>query len=146
MTQKQVMVVEDNQDIREVLKLQLEPGGYQVLEAANGEEAIGILQNEDDIITVDAILCDLRMPKMNGIEFINHLRQEAPQIPVAVVTGYPDMEMRDDLIKKGVKEYLVKPVTKNKLLALVSKLVSMRQEINFCPFPMASYCPFPMAS
>ncbi len=138
MTQKQILVVEDNQGNREVFKLYLEPRGYQVLEAANGEEAIGILRNEDDIVSVDAILCDLRMPKMNGIEFINYLRQEAPQIPVTVVTGYPVTEMRDDLLMKGVKEYLVKPVTKNQLLGAVSKLVSMRQEINFCPFPMAS--------
>ncbi len=138
MTQKKVLVVEDLQDNREVIKLQLEPGRYQVLEAANGEEAISILRSDDNINDIDAILCDLRMPKMNGFDFINHLRQEAPQIPVAVVTGYPVAEMRDDLIMMGVKEYLVKPVAKNKLLDVVSKLVSMRQEINFCPFPMAS--------
>ncbi len=138
MTQKKVLVVEDLQDNREVIKLQLEPGRYQVLEAANGEEAISILRSDDNINDIDAILCDLRMPKMNGFDFINHLRQEAPQIPVAVVTGYPVAEMRNDLIMMGVKEYLVKPVAKNKLLDVVSKLVSMRQEINFCPFPMAS--------
>lgn len=138
MTQKKVLVVEDLQDNREVIKLQLEPGRYQVLEAANGEEAISILRSDDNINDIDAILCDLRMPKMNGFDFINHLRQEAPQIPVAVVTGYPVAEIRNDLIMMGVKEYLVKPVAKNKLLDVVSKLVSMRQEINFCPFPMAS--------
>ena len=138
MTQKKVLIVEDLQDNREVIKLQLEPGRYQVLEAGNGEEAISILRSDDNINNVDAILCDLRMPKMNGIEFINYLRQEASQIPVAVLTGYPVAETRNELIMMGVKEYLVKPVTKNKLLALVSKLVSTGKEINFCPFPMAS--------
>ena len=131
MAHGKVMVIDDEQDVRDVIKMQLESGKYQVLEAENGEEAIGILRNEDNMVNVGAILCDLRMPKMNGFDCIDYLRREAPGIPVVVVTGYPDAEMTNTLMNKGVKEYLVKPVAKEKLLGTVNKLVSAGKEVNF---------------
>jgi len=129
MVQGRVLVIDDEEDVREVLRLHLESEGYNVLEAENGEDGISVLRSEDNLINVGVILCDIRMPKVNGIECIDFLRKEAPGIPIVVVTGYPDTEMATNLMKKGVKDYLVKPVEKDKLLGTVNKLVSAGKDI-----------------
>jgi two-component system chemotaxis response regulator CheY len=126
-----IMVVEDEEDVREAIKLQLESANYHVLEAENGEEAITILKSEDNMVNCGLILCDIRMPKVNGLECIGYFREQAPGIPVVVVTGFPDTEMAVDLMGKGVKDYLVKPVEKTKLLAVVEKMISEGKSIDF---------------
>ncbi len=126
-----IMVVEDEEDVREAIKLQLESANYNVLEAENGEEAIKVLNSESNMINCGLILCDIRMPKVNGLECIAYFRDQAPGIPIVVVTGFPDTEMAVNLMSKGVKDYLVKPVEKAKLLAVVEKMVSQGKAIDF---------------
>lgn len=130
-TTGKIMVVEDEEDVREAIKLQLESANYHVLEAENGEEAINILNSEDNMVNCGLILSDVRMPKVNGLECIAYFREQAPGIPVVVVTGFPDTEMAVDLMSKGVKDYLVKPVEKSKLLAVVDKMISKGKAIDF---------------
>jgi len=129
MVQGRVLVIDDEEDVREVLRLHLESEGYNVLEAENGEDGINVLRSEDNLVNVGVILCDIRMPKVNGIECIDFLRKEAPGIPIVVVTGYPDTEMATNLMINGVKDYLVKPVEKDKLLGTVNKLVAAGKDI-----------------
>ena len=126
-----ILIVDDEKEIREVFKLQLYDSGYHTLEASNGEEAIAILRTGDNMINVGVILCDIRMPKVNGIECIDFLRKEAPGIPIVVITGYPDMEMSKNLLEKGVKQYLVKPVTKERLLETVNEMVTAGKDWDF---------------
>ena len=83
------------------------------------------------MMNVGVILCDIRMPKVNGVECIQFIREQAPGIPIVVITGYPDTELASDLMKKGVKDYLVKPVEKEKLLAVVDAHISSGKEFNF---------------
>jgi two-component system chemotaxis response regulator CheY len=71
------------------------------------------------------------MPKVNGVEAIEYLKENAPSIPIIVVTGYPDSELAVSLLKKGVKDYLVKPLEKEKLLAKVKEALSSEQEFNY---------------
>lgn len=129
MAKGKILVVDDEEDVRDVIKLHLEPEGYNIIEAEDGEKAISVLRSEDNMINVGVILCDIRMPKVNGIECIDFLKREAPGIPVVVVTGYPDTEMAASLMKKGVKHYLVKPVEKEKLLNTVNNIVKEGKNI-----------------
>ncbi|PIQ97253.1 MAG: two-component system response regulator [Nitrospinae bacterium CG11_big_fil_rev_8_21_14_0_20_56_8] len=129
MAKGKILVVDDEQDVRDVIKLHLESEGFNILTAENGEEAIKTLKGSDNMVNVGVILCDIRMPKVNGVECIDYLKQQAPGIPVVVVTGYPDAEMAADLLKKGVKDYLVKPVEKSKLVGVVKKLVAAGKDI-----------------
>lgn len=129
MVKGKILVVDDEEDVRDVIKLHLEPEGYNIIEAEDGEKAISILRSEDNMINVGLILCDIRMPKVNGIECIDYLKREAPGIPVVVVTGYPDTEMAASLMKRGVKDYLVKPVEKDKLLNTVNSIVKAGKDI-----------------
>lgn len=126
-----ILVVDDEEDVRYVIKLQLETENYQILEAEDGQMAINILRSGSNMLNVGVILCDIRMPNVNGVECIEYLRKEAPGIPVVVVTGYPDTEMAITLMKKGVKAYLVKPVVKEKLLGTVKKLISAGKNFEY---------------
>ena len=131
MPKGKVLIIDDESDVREVLKFHLSDSNYQVIEAENGQEGIELLKSGDNLTNVGVILCDIRMPKVNGIECIQYIRQEAPGIPIVVVTGFPDTQMAVNLMNEGVKEYLVKPVEKEKLEATVEKLVAAGKEIEF---------------
>lgn len=131
MAKGKVIVVDDESDVRDVIRLQLEQKGLNVLEAEDGQKAIEVLRTGDNLVNVGLILCDIRMPKVNGVECIDYFKQEAPSIPIVVITGYPDTELAIGLMKKGVKDYLVKPVEKEKLLAVVDEQISAGKAIDF---------------
>ena len=131
MPKGKILIVDDEEDVRETIKLQLEAENYNVIEAENGEEAIKVLKSGDNLTNCGLILCDIRMPKVNGIEYIDFLKEQAPGIPVVVITGYPDTEMAVGLLNKGVKDYLVKPVESEKLMKVVNKLVAGGKDLNF---------------
>ncbi len=118
-----ILIIDDEEDVRDLVKMHLESADmeYDFLEAENGEEVIRILNNECNMMEIAIAICDIRMPKINGIECIKFLRQEAPGIPVIVLTGFPDPELAAALTKKGVQAYLVKPIDKEKLVGLVQK-------------------------
>jgi len=126
-----ILVCDDEKDVREVIRLQLEQHGLHVLEAENGEEAIKVLNSENNLVNLGMILCDIRMPKINGVEAIDYLKKNAPGIPIVVITGYPDTELAVDLMKKGVKDYLVKPVEKEKLLKVVDNAIATGKDFEY---------------
>ncbi len=125
-----IMIVDDEKDVREAIKLQLEGKPFQILEAENGEEAIRVINEGDHLVNVGLILCDIRMPKVNGVECIDYLKKEAPGIPIVVITAFPDAELANSLLKKGIAEYLVKPVNREKLVNTVDKLVSAGKQVD----------------
>ncbi len=121
--QGRVLVVDDEASVRKPICLSLKKAGFEVVEAEDGEQAIRKLNEGDNPLFVDAILCDIRMPRVNGTETITYFRHQYPSIPVVVLTGYPDVELATSLMKQGVLDYLIKPVTKDHLLAVVGKAV-----------------------
>src|ERR671918_3124883 len=119
-----ILIVDDEAQVRKPIGLTLRAAHYDVVEAENGEQAIELLQSGDNPLLVDTILCDIRMPKINGTEAIQYFRAQFPSVPVVVLTGYPDVELAVSLLKQGVLDYLVKPVAKEQLLAAMKKSVS----------------------
>jgi two-component system chemotaxis response regulator CheY len=91
------------------------------VEAENGEAAINVIRSGDNLLKVDAIICDLYMPKVNGQEAITFFRAQFPSVPVIVLTGQPDVNSA--LYKKGIADYLVKPIDPDKLTQVVAKAV-----------------------
>ncbi len=120
-----ILVVDDEEEVRKTIRLQLKGTGLEVVEAEDGKKGIEVLDAEN-VITVDAILCDVRMPNINGVEAVAYFRREYPSIPVIVLTGYPDVKLAVDFMKEGVVEYLVKPVEKEKLVEVIMKAVRQR--------------------
>jgi two-component system chemotaxis response regulator CheY len=130
-THGKILIIEDDQDIRDVLKLQLEQAGHKVIEAGDGQEGIDLMKKGSNLLQVGLIITDIRMPKVNGVETIDYIKANAPSIPIMVVTGYPDTELAVNLLQKGVKDYVVKPVEKEALLNKVSAILSSKQDFNY---------------
>jgi len=131
MASGKLMIVDDDAEVRESYKLMLDTQGYNFIEAENGEEAINLLKSEDNLLNVGGILCDIRMPKVNGLECIDFFKKEAPGIPVVVITGHPDTNHATSLLQKGCKDYLVKPVEKEKLVEVVGKMIAAGKDMDF---------------
>jgi len=121
-----IMIVDDEKNIRDLIRMTLTKAGYDVLEAEDGAKAVEVLRKDDNPLMVDVITCDIRMPKVNGIEAIAFFRKEFPSIPVVVITGFPETEMAVSLLKQGVSDYVPKPVESQKLLAVVAKAMEQR--------------------
>jgi two-component system chemotaxis response regulator CheY len=117
--QGRILLVDDEAQVRKPIRIALESAQYEVVEAEDGEQAIQLLQSGDNPLLVDTILCDIRMPKINGTEAIQYFRDQFPSVPVVVLSGYPDVELAVSLLKQGVVDYLVKPVAKDKLLEAI---------------------------
>jgi len=125
-----VLVVDDEPSIRKLVNLSLTKAGYEVVEAQDGEQAIKVLNSDDNPLMVDTILCDIRMPKVNGIEAIAYFRAQYPTVPIVVMTGYPDVDLAVSLMKQGVLDYLVKPVSKDELLTVITRSVDNHVVLN----------------
>jgi two-component system chemotaxis response regulator CheY len=118
-----ILVVDDEAQVRKPISIMLAKDGYEVVEAEDGEEAIKALGAGDNPLMVDTVLCDIRMPNINGKEAIVYFRSQFPGVPIVVMTGYPDVELAVSLMRQGVRDYLIKPVTKEELLSVIRKSV-----------------------
>ena len=130
-THGKILIIEDDLDVRDILKLQLEQGGHQVIEAKDGQEGIDLMKEGSNLLQVGLIITDIRMPKVNGVEAIDYIKANAPSIPIMVITGYPDTNLAVNLLQIGVKDYLVKPVEKKTLLSKVSAILSSKQGFDY---------------
>jgi two-component system chemotaxis response regulator CheY len=124
-----VLVVDDEDNVRKVIRMTLTKAGYDVVEAADGGKAIEVLRADDNPLMVDVITCDIRMPKVNGVEAIQFFRDQFPSIPVVVITGFPDTSLAVSLLKTGVVDYVTKPVEGEKLLSVVAKAMEERTKL-----------------
>jgi two-component system, chemotaxis family, chemotaxis protein CheY len=122
-----VLVVDDEADIRKSVRLTLTKAGYDVIEAEDGGKGIEAIRSGDNPLMLDTIICDLVMPKINGMEAIAFFRNQFPGVPVIVLTGHPNVENASELFKQGVVDYLVKPIVPDKLAAAVAKAVKGRE-------------------
>ena len=112
-----IMVVEDYDDTRMLLKKGLEGLGYSVLEASNGQEAVDIAAREH----LDLILMDLDLPILDGIIATQQIRQQSDmRVPIVAVTAYPMSYTRVKAFAEGCDEYIAKPIDMSELARLVN--------------------------
>lgn len=102
------MVVDDDEDIRQMMRVLLEEDGYGVLEAENGQQAVDIAQS----VSPNLILMDLSMPVLDGFAATRRLRELAhvSDVPIIAITAFDTPEHRHDASAAGVNEYLTKPI------------------------------------
>lgn len=114
-----IMVVEDYDDTRTLLKAGLEGLGYSVLEASNGQEAVDIAGREH----LDLILMDLDLPILDGIVATQLIRQQTEMqgVPIVAVTAYPMSYTRVKAFAEGCDEYMSKPIDMSELARLVNR-------------------------
>jgi len=118
-----VLVVDDEENVRKMVRMTLTKAGYDVIEAEDGAKGIEAVKSGDNPLLLDAIFCDIYMPKVNGMEAITFFRKEFPSVPVVVITGQPDVQKATTLFKQGVIDYLIKPIEAEKLIATAKKAV-----------------------
>ncbi|MEI8110820.1 MAG: sigma-54 dependent transcriptional regulator [Chitinophagia bacterium] len=110
-----ILLIDDEKSIRNVLRDILLHEGYQVEEAADGE--IGIQQVKDK--SFDLVLCDIKMPKMDGLEVLQQLLLLHPDLPVIMISGHGTIETAVDAVKKGAYDFIAKPPDLNRLLITI---------------------------
>jgi chemotaxis protein histidine kinase CheA/ActR/RegA family two-component response regulator len=117
-----ILIVEDSITTRQNLALTLQKAGYLVAQAQDGYDAIGQLQQ---LSSVDLVVCDLEMPRMNGFEFLRHCQQMTTRVapPVLILTSRSDEKHRLLASQLGATAYMTKPYIEHKLLALVAELL-----------------------
>ncbi len=114
-----VLIIEDEVNQRELLKEFLSTKGYEVETAGDGSE--GIARFREDIF--DAVLLDIKLPDMSGIDVLKQIQSINPGIPVIMTTAYSDVELVVEAMKSGAYHYLVKPINLEELLIILSRAI-----------------------
>ena len=110
-----ILIVDDEDSLRMTLKLRLEGADFEVSTAKDGEEALTKLKEAP----VDLVLLDINMPNMDGIETLGHITEDFPSIEIIMLTGFADFSTAIECLKKGAKDYLVKPIEMTELITRV---------------------------
>lgn len=111
-TMPTILVIDDQQSIRKTLREILEYENFQVDEAEDGLKGLDLVKTH----TYDVILCDIKMPKMDGIEFLEHVSEVNADVPVIMISGHGNIETAVEALKKGAYDYIAKPIDLPRLL------------------------------
>lgn len=111
-----ILIVDDERAIRKTLSEILSYEGYKITEAENGEEGWEIFKSSK---IIDLVLCDIKMPKMDGLEFLQKATELNPDIPIIMISGHGNIETAVDAVKKGAYDYISKPPDLNRMLITI---------------------------
>src|SRR5689334_10812558 len=117
---KRVLVVEDEEKLRRVIELQLTSAGFEVDKAASAEEGVKVVDRADLVLT------DLRLPNMDGLEFLALIRRQNTQVPVIMMTAYGSIETAVGSMKAGATDFLLKPFSLDHLMQVIHKALEVR--------------------
>ncbi len=130
---KKILIVDDEVNMRLVLKAMLTKEGYEVESAADGLEALALLKRHD----VTACVTDLKMPKLDGMGLLSRMAEEYPAVPVILITAHGTVATAVDALKKGAFDYITKPFDQEELKRVIGKAVKTRvlsdEEIQLAP-------------
>lgn len=115
-----ILVVDDAEATREIIRRNLTRADYRVATAGTVEEAVELLRN----MVVQLVITDLKMPGVSGLELVRHVRENEPDTEVIMITGYPSIEGAVTAVKIGADEYLTKPFTDEELLEAVQRALA----------------------
>jgi len=120
-----ILLVEDEENLHEALKLNLELEGYQVVSAMDGKQAVKALQNQ----YFDLMILDVMLPEMDGIEVLETIRIQNIHLPVLILSAKNTSADRVLGLKKGADDYLTKPFNLEELLLRVQKLIEKNKKL-----------------
>ena len=110
-----ILIIDDEKAIRKTLSEILSYEGYKIEEAGDGEEGLKKFQEK----VFDVVLCDIKMPKMDGLEFLDKAGESNPDVPVIMISGHGTIETAVEAVKKGAYDYIAKPPDLNRLLITI---------------------------
>src|ERR687883_447624 len=123
MPKSRILVIDDEAAIRESLKMTLEYEGYEFASAATGQEGLAVAERE----APDAVLLDVKMPGMDGIEVLERLRSMNDALPVIVVSGHGTISTAVEATKKGAFDFIEKPFASDRVLVSLRNALDQRQ-------------------
>ena len=118
-----ILVADDEKNIREGLREALALDGYEVLTAADGQEAMEAVTRGD----VDLLITDLKMPRLSGEELLKGVTSQFPTLPVIILTGHGTIESAVQAMHDGAYDFLTKPVNLDRLSLLVKRALASRE-------------------
>jgi len=107
-----ILIIDDEKSIRKTLSEILSYEGYKIDEAGDGEEGLKKFGEKN----YDVVLCDIKMPKLDGIEFLDRSKQLNPDVPIIMISGHGNVDTAVEAVKKGAFDYISKPPDLNRLL------------------------------
>jgi two-component system, NtrC family, nitrogen regulation response regulator NtrX len=110
-----ILIIDDEKAIRKTLTEILSFEGYDIVEAADGEEGLKQFKNK----TYDVVLCDIKMPKLDGMEFLQKATEHNPDVPIIMISGHGNIETAVEAVKKGAYDFIQKPPDLNRLLITI---------------------------
>lgn len=110
-----ILVIDDQQSIRKTLREILEYENFEIDEAEDGQKGLDMARKNG----YDVILCDIKMPKLDGIEFLDKMMTDGSDVPVIMISGHGNIDTAVEAIKKGAYDYIAKPIDLNRLLVTV---------------------------
>lgn len=114
-----ILIIDDEKAIRKTLSEILGFEGYKIDEAADGEEGLKKFSEKN----YDVVLCDIKMPKLDGIEFLEKAKAHNPDIPIIMISGHGNIDTAVEAVKKGAFDYISKPPDLNRLLITLRNAV-----------------------
>ena len=120
-----ILIVDDEKNYLTILSALLEDEGFEVLTAPGGSEALEIHKSSD----LDLILTDMKMPKMDGIELLENIKENDPDLPVIMMTAHGTVDKAVEAMQKGAYTYVLKPFDNERLIIYVKKATSMYQVV-----------------
>ncbi|MFT8310968.1 MAG: response regulator [Sporolactobacillus sp.] len=113
----EIMVVDDQPGIRMLLREVFKQTDYQIVTAANGEQALELLKKED----LQLVLLDMKIPRMNGLEILHKIKDLKPEVKVIIMTAYGENTMVQEALRSGAVAHFTKPFDLHELIATVEK-------------------------
>lgn len=119
---KQILVVDDEPNLRRVLSAQLTRDGYEVLTAGDGREGLEVLESNH----IDMVISDLKMPRLDGMGLLRGALELDPQMPVVLITAHGTVDNAVEALKTGAFDYITKPFDQNEVRTIVRKALTTR--------------------
>lgn len=119
MNSPRILVVDDDENLRWVLQTQLEDMGYAVTTAAGGQEALAAIERDPPAL----VLTDLKMPGLSGLELLEKVRSDCPELPVVLITAFGTIQSAVQAMKAGAYDYLTKPIDYDELALVVNRVL-----------------------
>src|SRR4051812_38631574 len=120
---KQVLIVDDEPNLRKILAAQLSRDGYDVLPAEDGEQGLSLLREHH----IDLVVTDLKMPKVDGMTLLRQALAEQPELPIVMITAHGTVDTAVEALKLGAFDYLTKPFDKDEVRQIVGKALKTRE-------------------